>query len=269
MKLIFGKSKWEMWEAPLKDYVARVARDGFSATEIYLDELPNSVAECRELHAEFGLPLIGQIATSGATPDDHLGSLEKNYLRALEFGPIKLDAHAGRDIFSLADNARIYRLGCELASSHGVPLCFETHRYRGLFCLPITVRYLEEVPAMRITADFSHFTVVHESMLDDQMESLEALLPAIGHVHARVGYAEGPQVSHPGAPEWADWTQLFTGWWKRMAEEARRRGDADFTITPEFGPVTYMPTIPFENRPVADAWETNVWMLEMLKKELL
>ena len=40
MKLIFGKSKWEMWEAPLRDYIVRVARDGFSAAEIYLDGLP-------------------------------------------------------------------------------------------------------------------------------------------------------------------------------------------------------------------------------------
>jgi len=111
--------------------------------------------------------------------------------------------------------------------------------------------------------------VVHESTLEDQEASIEALLPAIGHVHARVGHAEGPQVPHPAAPEWAEWTQRFTGWWKRMAQTARQRGDASFTITPEFGPVAYMPTIPFENRPVADAWEINVWMLEKLKQELL
>lgn len=269
MKLIFAKSKWEMWEAPLREFMARVVQDGFSAAEIYLTELPASVSECRDLLAEFRLPLIGQISTIGATPDEHLRSLETNYLHALEFGPIKLDAHAGRDIFRFEDNVRIYRLGCDLAATHGIPLCFETHRYRGLFNLPATRRYLEEVPAMRITADFSHFTVVHESTLEDQEESIAAVLPAVGHVHARVGHAEGPQVSHPGAPEWAEWTHRFTGWWKRMAEAARERGDASFTITPEFGPVTYMPTIPFENRPVADAWEANVWMLDMLKKQLV
>ena len=34
------------------------------------------------------------------------------------------------------------------------------------------------------------------------------------------------------------------------------------TLTPEFGPYPYMPTIPFENKPVADLNAICDWMAE-------
>jgi sugar phosphate isomerase/epimerase len=264
VEIIPAKSKWEVWSIPLRDFVERVARAGFQATEIYLSELSDSPAACRDLHAEFGLRLIGQIAVREPTLDGQFRSLERQYLRALEFGPVKINAHLGRDILSFADNVKILSRGCELATAHGVPLCVETHRHQALFQLPETRRYVEALPKLQITADFSHFVCVHESTLEDQLENLAAILPRVRHIHARVGHSEGPQVPDPRAPEWQAWTELFCGWWDQMLQLARERGDAAFTITPEFGPPTYMPCTPFENRPVADAWEINMWMRTML-----
>ena len=37
----------------------------------------------------------------------------------------------------------------------------------------------------------------------------------------------------------------------------------------EFGPPTYMPTIPFTNQPVADQWAVNVHMMQVWKKRYL
>ena len=253
---------------PLRDFVGRVAQAGFQATEIYLGELLDSPTACRDLHAEFGLQLIGQIAIRMPTLDGQLRALEQEYLRALAFDPIKINAHLGRDILSFADNVKIMSLGCELAAAHGVPLCVETHRHQALFQLPEVRRYVETLPELHITADFSHFVCVHESTLEDQLENLSSILPRVRHIHARVGHSEGPQVSDPRAPEWQSWTKLFCGWWNELFHLARKRGDVTFTITPEFGPPTYMPCTPFDNRPVADAWEINVWMRDMLWSNL-
>lgn len=38
------------------------------------------------------------------------------------------------------------------------------------------------------------------------------------------------------------------------------------TILTEFGPPTYLPTLPYSNLPVADQWAINVFMLQALKK---
>jgi sugar phosphate isomerase/epimerase len=75
MEIVTAKSKWEVWSLPLRDFIGRVAQAGFQATEIYLGELPDSPAACRDLHAEFGLRLIGQIAIRQLTLDGQLRAL--------------------------------------------------------------------------------------------------------------------------------------------------------------------------------------------------
>lgn len=51
MKLIFGKSKWEMWDDPLEPFLQRVVGNGFDATEIYLDSLKESPQQNPVYHA--------------------------------------------------------------------------------------------------------------------------------------------------------------------------------------------------------------------------
>jgi hypothetical protein len=45
-------------------------------------------------------------------------------------------------------------------------------------------------------------------------------------------------------------------------------GSSVLTITPEFGPPNYMHTLPYSNAPVADVWEVNVYMKELLAEAL-
>lgn len=264
MEIVTAKSKWEAGQLPLREFVARVARAGFEATEIHLKELLEAPEVCREVHAEFGLRLVGQIAVREPSLDGQLRGLERDYLQALKYGPIKINAHVGRDLLSFADNVKIFSLGCDLTAAHGVPLCIETHRGYALFQLPVTRQFVEAIPRLQLTADLSHFVVVHESALEDQSGNLAAILPCVRHIHARVGHSESPQVPDPRAPEWKAWTELFCQWWVKMFQLAHQRGDATFTITPEFGPPPYMPCTPFDNRPVTDAWEVNVWMRGLL-----
>lgn len=110
--------------------------------------------------------------------------------------------------------------------------------------------------------------VVHESDLSDQDSNVQAAIDRSIHVHARVGYAEGPQVPDPRAPEWQGHVERHVELWRRIIQ-ARKGVDASFlTITPEFGPPDYMHTTPFSRAPVADAWEVNVYMHELLMEQL-
>jgi len=268
MKLVFVKSKWEMWHDPLETFLERAKADRFDATEIFLATETLPPDEIAAMHRDYGLALVGQILTQGATPHEHLSSLEEQFAFAVRCEPISINHHAGRDIFSFEDNLHILRRIVELGTEHGLPVHVETHRGRPTFAATETRRYLEALPELRLTADFSHWMVVHESNLEDQEETLNLAIDRSDHIHARVGYEEGPQVPDPRAPEWAGHVERHLDLWRRIVSQRRGDGAARLTITPEFGPPNYMHTAPFSNEPVADAWELNVTMRDLLQTEL-
>ena len=269
MQLIFTKANWEARHLPLPEFLRRARDEGFSATEILVTALGESPAEIRDLHAAADLKLVAQIATTGATRAEHLASMRENHRHAVACSPLMVNCHTGTDAFSEEDNLALFRLSLELEQESGIPFCHELHRGRALYNAPATLRYLRELPALRINADFSHWQVVHES--DDLTLHQEAVQSAIAHawhIHARVGFSQGPQVPDPRAPEWASQLAICVAWWRRILQ-ARQAQEAEYlTIAPEFGPEPYMPTLPHLRKPVADAWEVNCWMRNYLSSAL-
>lgn len=79
--------------------------------------------------------------------------------------PEMVNAHSGRDIFSLAENTKILRGAGEIASDLGLRLVHETHRSRALFSGPSTTELMKQMPSLRLCADLSHWCCVHESYL--------------------------------------------------------------------------------------------------------
>jgi hypothetical protein len=45
-----------------------------------------------------------------------------------------------------------------------------------------------------------------------------------------------------------------------------KRKEQTITILTEFGPPDYMPVLPYTRLPVANQWEINVYMLNLLRK---
>ena len=268
MKLIFGKSKWEMWDDPLEDFLQRVKASGFEATEIHLGSLREPPAEIARLHTSYGLQLIGQILTQGQTYQEHIQSLETQFEFAAQCNVAFINSHAGRDIFAFEENAQIFERVMQLSQSSGIPILIETHRGRPTYSAIETRRYLEAVPELRLTADLSHWMVVHESDLNDQRTNLELAISRADYVHARVGYAEGPQISDPRAPEWGYAVDRHLQLWQQIIDQHKKNGKESLYITPEFGPPAYMHTAPFTNQPVGDVWEQNVYMKELLMSRL-
>ena len=269
MKLIFGKSKWEMWDDPLESFLERVAASGFQATEIYLGSLHETPVEIARLHASYGLQLIGQILTQGQSCQEHVRSLESQFEFAAQCEVVFINSHAGRDIFSFEENLQIFERITQLCQSSGIPFLVETHRGRPTYSAIDTRKYLEALPELRLTADFSHWMVVHESGLEDQAGNLELAIRRSDYIHARVGYAEGPQIPDPRAPEWKGAVERHLGLWQQIIDRHKAEGKEELYITPEFGPPAYMHTAPFTNQPIGDVWEQNVYMKELLSSALL
>jgi sugar phosphate isomerase/epimerase len=268
VKIIFGKSKWEMWDDPLEDFLQRVKDSGFDASEIYLGSLKGAPAEIARLHRSYGLRLIGQILTQGQTYQEHIRSFESQFEFAVQCDVAFINSHTGRDIFPFEENVQIFRHVTGLSQSTGIPILVETHRGRPTYSAIETRKYLEAVPELRLTADFSHWMVVHESGLDDQRENIELAIARADYVHGRVGYAEGPQIPDPRAPEWEGAVNRHLQLWQQIIDQYKKDGKESLYITPEFGPPAYMHTAPFTNQPVGDVWEQNVYMKELLASRL-
>ncbi len=223
----------------------------------------------RALHTVYGLRLIGQILTQGQTYQDHIKSFESQFEFAAQCQVAFINSHTGRDIFSFAENVQIFQRVTQLSQSSGIPILVETHRGRPTYSAIETRRYLEAVPALHLTADFSHWMVVHESDLADQRANIELAMTHGGlYPSARVGYAEGPQIPDPRAPEWQHAVETHLGFWQQIIDQHKKDGNESLYITPEFGPPAYMHTAPFTNQPVGDVWEQNVYMKELLTSRL-
>lgn len=178
--------------------------------------------------------------------------------------PLYINCHSGRDFFSFQQNEQFLDHTAQLARDTGILICHETHRSRMLFAAPVARQYIEKRPELRLTFDVSHWCNVSESLLQDQEENVRMAIDRAGHIHARIGHPEGPQVNDPRAPEWAAAVQAHLGWWDQIVAR-RRSNQEDVTILTEFGPVDYMPALPYSRQPLADQWAINVHMLHLLR----
>ena len=273
MEIVFTKSFWEMdlavQDDPIRAFVSRVAADGFDGTEMFLPLLTERPEKVAELLSEHGLlPPIIDIITDGATPAEHRDSFDRALAEAMEFAPRLINSHTGRDIFTFSENLSLFRHAIRRSDEVGVPVVHETHRFRPTYSAPETRRYLEELPELMLNADLSHWMVVHESDLTDQEPTIALVLERSRHIHARVGFEEGPQVNDPREPEWAGHVSRHIELWQGIADACRRSGQERLSVTPEFGPPPYAPTTPGTGEAMRDVWAINVFMKDLLRVEL-
>ena len=193
--------------------------------------------------------------------DAHLASLEDGIVRSLPGGPLFITTMAGSDAWGLDDCLHFYEGVLRLQQRHSLVISVETHRGRPTFHPWRTAEILAAIPELRLTCDFSHWCVVTERLvLDQEPVLLERIARHAHHVHGRVGYAQGPQVPDPRAPEYAVERAAHERWWGVLFAAMRERGTETATLTPEFGPDGYLQCHPFTRDPVADLWEINRWI---------
>lgn len=183
--------------------------------------------------------------------------------------PLYINCHSGRDFFSMEDNGKFIEYTNRVAKETGITICHESHRSRILFAAHVAKQYILKYPDMRMTLDISHWCNVHESLLHDQEETVQLALTRVDHVHARIGYPEGPQVNDPRAPEWMATVQRHLEWWDSVVQAKIKNGVNQLTVLTEFGPPDYMPTLPYTRQPTADQWGINEYLMHLLRKRYL
>jgi sugar phosphate isomerase/epimerase len=247
------------------DFFKQTAAAGYDGVEVWV---PQEDADRDDLQAkaaahglEYGL-LCG-----GSAPDfsRHLAQFEESLQKAIALKPLFINCHSGRDWFSFEQNRQFIDLTIKQSNSSGIPIYHETHRGRILFAAHVARQFMEKIPELQITLDISHWCNVHESLLEDQSETVALALARTEHIHTRVGHAEGPQVNDPRAPEWERTLQAHLSWWDKVVEIKAKAG-RPLTMLTEFGPPNYLPALPYTRQPVADQWAINVHMKDLLRK---
>lgn len=195
----------------------------------------------------------------------HLAQFQQSLSAAAKAKPVYINCHSGKDFFSFDQSKQFMDFTEKVNKETGVPIYHESHRGRILFAANITRQFIEKVPALRLTLDISHWCNVHESYLSDQEETISLALSRTDHIHARIGHPEGPQVSDPRAPEWKQAVETHFNWWDKVVERKKKEGRL-MTFLTEFGPPDYMPTLPYTRQAVANQWDINVYMMEVLRK---
>ncbi|TMI94688.1 MAG: sugar phosphate isomerase/epimerase [Bacteroidetes bacterium] len=249
----------------IDEYCSKVKRDGYDGIEIWW---PTEKKNQEELFEKNNLEVGFLTAGHESNYPDHFNTF-KNMVDAAAKNtvqrPLYINCHSGRDYFSFDQNKTFIEHTLQLAKETGIKICHETHRSRILFAAPVARQYFDKIPELRITYDVSHWCNVSESLLQDQQETVNIALQRVDHIHARIGHPEGPQVNDPRAPEWDETMKAHFAWWDKVVELKKQQGDR-LTILTEFGPPTYMPTLPYTQQPLADQWAINVHMMQLLRK---
>jgi sugar phosphate isomerase/epimerase len=269
MKILFFCPMWGSDKIDFKLFLANVRQSGYDGVEMSLPEDATGKRIIMEMLEQNELKLIAQHWET-LTPDfeKHRREYRSRIANLASAKPLFINSQTGKDYFSFEQNAELIAIADEVGAEYGVKVIHETHRGKFSFAPHITSDYLKKLTQLRLGLDVSHWCAVAESWLDDQKEALALALSRADHIHARVGFPEGPQIPDPRVPEWQDAVERHITWWKKVIDMRNREGWKEFTITPEFGPQPYMTHLPGTGEPIANQWDVNVFMMNHLRSSL-
>ncbi len=266
MQVAFFCPLWGSSDLRWEVFAAKVKEAGYDGVEMSLPLDEREQELILGLLEEYDLKWIAQhYETNDPEPAAHLKNYERYLYNLASAEPMFINAQSGKDFFSFAENKAILERSAAIAKETGVRIIHETHRGRFSFSTTATLAFLEALPDLRLTADFSHWCNVAESFLQDQPVAMRAAVARTDHIHARIGFPQGPQVNDPRAPEWQEAMDHHLAWWDAVVREHRRRKSDSLTITPEFGPAPYMPVMPYSREPLSNQWEVNLYMKDLLR----
>ena len=208
---------------------------------------------------DLDMQFIAQIHTTGQSVADHLLSFQNLIENVLPLRPVLINSQSGIDGWSWAQKEEFMGQALCIEQDVGLTVAHETHRGRITFSPWDTSQLLTAFSEMKLTCDFSHWVTVCERLLDSELAILEQCAERCIHIHARVGYEQGPQVTDPAAPEWAGHLIAHERWWQQIWRAQARNGQLVSTLTPEYGPPAYQHTLPFSQEPVSDVWAICDW----------
>ena len=184
------------------EFCQRAKSSGFDGIDIWLPLDPQEQEDLKQALNRYDLKLNLMHGTNKSVPfEESLDQFTSRLYELVKWNPVLINCHTGSDFFSQEQNTAFIKAAIAVSKQTGIPIYHETHRSRFSYTLPQTVEYLRSITGLQLTADISHWMVVHESLLEGQDALLNEVIARTNHIHARVGHAEGPQVSDPRAPE--------------------------------------------------------------------
>ena len=270
MNILFFCPRWGSEDIKWDKFCRNVKDRGYNGVETGLPFEEGEKYSILESAHKYGLKIICQYYQSFESDFAlHKENFEKHLLNLVEAKPVLINSQTGKDYFTFDQNLQLIELAKKIEEGHSIKITHETHRNKFNFAAHITKEYLEKIPYLRLTLDISHWCNVHESFLDDQVSAIDLAIGRTDHVHTRVGHPEGPQVNDPRAPEWKQAFDCHLNWWDQIINLKKKNNEIEFTMTPEFGPADYMPTVPYTRQPIANQWEINAYMMDLLRKRYL
>lgn len=252
-------------------YCEKVKKEGYDGIEIWWSDEKIKQDIIFKALEKYNLEVGFVTASDDNDFDTHYKSFTE-HIKAIATNsqkrPLYINCHSGMDYFTFDQNKQIIDYTIKLAKDTEIKICHETHRSRMLYAAHVAKTFMQKIPELRITLDISHWCNVSESLLGNQQETVALALERTDNIHARIGHAEGPQVNDPRAPEWQAELSAHLAWWDKVVAYKKNKGEV-LTILTEFGPPGYMPTVPFTRQPLANQWEINVYMMQLLKKRYL
>jgi hypothetical protein len=264
-KILFFQTDWGNG-LPMDTFLAKVKADGFDGIEVWMPGSDQAKANLKAGLEKYDLKVIFLNGTNRGLPlKEALNAYEAGLREISVWKPVKINNHTGNDFWTEDENLKFIEVAEKLSKESGIPIIHETHRGRFSYTLPAAVSMLERFPDLEYTLDISHWMVVHERLINKTDPNLQKIMPSVSHIHARVGFAEGPQINNPAAPEWENAVNTHLDIWEEIIRNSKEKV---FTITTEFGPPPYLPTIPFTNKPIADQWEANIYIMKAIKERI-
>ncbi|HKG08537.1 MAG TPA: TIM barrel protein [Pedobacter sp.] len=258
---------WGNEQPDLQAFLKRVVDAGYDGIDTWIPEDKDNQSILLDYLDSHDIYLVAhQHEASGATFQKFCRSFTSQLDKCAALKPRLINSHTGRDHFSIQQFLDLIALADDFSAKTGITVLHETHRGRMGYAPQMTAELFRRNAEFLLTADFSHWTCVTESMLENFGDILKKAISRSRHIHARVGFEQGPQVPDPRAPEWQYAVSKFLGWWDEVITTNKQLGREIMTITTEFGPIPYMPTIPFSNQPVADQFEINCFMKDLLRQ---
>jgi sugar phosphate isomerase/epimerase len=267
-KLQFFCPHWGSESLSFAAFLDKVKDAGYDGVEM---SLPFDDSERQQIMDAINSRDLQLIAQHWETVDKdfetHLENYKKRLYNLASVHPLFINSQTGKDYYSIEQNLLLLKAAAEISENTGIRIIHETHRGKFSFAAHITETYLNRFPSLQLCLDISHWCCVAETMLEDQEVQVEKAIMHTTHIHSRVGFAEGPQVMDPRAPEWKEVLDKHLKWWQKVIDH-HKNSNWPVTITTEFGPYPYLQHFPYSNMPIYSQWEVNVFMMNLLRSRL-
>jgi hypothetical protein len=200
-----------------RPYAEHWRKVGYQAIESSPRMVPD-IDEFRRVLKGEGFAWVPQVFSNtgngGGSVALHLSTLKEQIEECLEGSPLFLNVHSGSDAWTLNEAEDFYSAVRDLELRLGVICSHKTHRSRYFGNPWNTDRLLQRMPAIKLTADFSHWVCVAERLLADAaaiFSRLAKLLPSHPCAHRLRAGTAGSGPAFPGmATTFAD-TRTMVG----------------------------------------------------------